>query len=238
MASSISKQLTEAIYSFHLLYGPPSAGTDNDNDTGTGSGGVSVELIAHKENAAEISEDFDDSKESCIRRIGQCLTLMQDTYHTEMKRSTCLQEFLMNELNHTEDLVADLRNTKEELNIVQKQRENYKKKCESQVAELEMLTSSKVIASVGNSGLASTSENATGSADPQTMLLGMRLLGKFVGKNFPGWKGDRQCINSLILVLVEFLLIASPRSVVLCSIEHHLDIFFHMSTSSHQLNEC
>eukprot|EP00603_Paraphysomonas_imperforata_P016143 CAMPEP_0114482404 /NCGR_PEP_ID=MMETSP0104-20121206/18240_1 /TAXON_ID=37642 ORGANISM="Paraphysomonas imperforata, Strain PA2" /NCGR_SAMPLE_ID=MMETSP0104 /ASSEMBLY_ACC=CAM_ASM_000202 /LENGTH=123 /DNA_ID=CAMNT_0001658139 /DNA_START=18 /DNA_END=385 /DNA_ORIENTATION=+ len=94
-----------------------------------------------------------------------------------------LQEFLVNELNHTEELQASLRNVKEELNVTVKQRENYKKKCESQLAELEMLTVSK--AGVGNNNHAS--QMSQSAADSQTMLLDQMLMGKFIGKKFAGY---------------------------------------------------
>jgi hypothetical protein len=177
---TISEQLVEAIHSFNLLF----AATDY------------VQPAAEQKTNV-ISEDFDDSKESCIRRIGQFLSVIHDSYTTEMKRSTLLQEFLINELNHTEELGSELRHVREELNIAVKQRENFKKKCESQLAELEMLTSCKSMVG-GNAGLSSGSGPDATPADTQAMLLEMRLLGKFVGKNFPGIQQNvmMQCLFS------------------------------------------
>lgn len=162
----------EAIASFNLIFG---------------SEGNSDKFI--EQDASDLPEDLDTSRDSCIQRIGQCLSVMRDAYATEMRRSTMLQEFLVNELNHTEELQASLRNVKEELNVTVKQRENYKKKCESQLAELEMLTVSK--AGVGNNNHAS--QMSQSAADSQTMLLDQMLMGKFIGKKFAG---NNQCMYS------------------------------------------
>ena len=162
--SSPSKQIAEAIYSFNILFG------NRDNMT-------PVEVM----DASIINEGFDKSEENCILKIRDCLSVVQDCYYAEIKRSTLLQEFLINELNHTEELGFELRSVKEELSITQKQRENYKKKCESQLEELEMLTASKTALVTGNS-----SSNASVAVESQAMILDMRLLGKFVGKKFPG----------------------------------------------------
>lgn len=151
--SSVTDQLVEAVYCFNLLCGSsfPSCLIEQ-RDVITNSG------------------DCEVSEESCMSKIGQCLKTLQRAYVTEIQRSTMLQEFLVNELNHNEVQGSELRCLKEELDSVSKQRDNYKMKCESQLAEMEMLTSK-------------ADRPSLSSSDD---LLDMRLLGKFIGKTFPG----------------------------------------------------
>lgn len=175
--------LAEAIFSFNVLFGSTGRAIPVQKEKRI-SDNLRSDLNSDRGTEVDISENFDGCGDTCIEKIGQCLSAMHDAYHTELKRSTMLQEFLINELNHTEELEASLRNVKEELSKAVKQRENLKKKNESQLAELQMIASTK--SNVVTAPSQSSDALAASSGDPQAMLLDMRLLGKFIGKNFPG----------------------------------------------------
>ena len=167
----MERLIGDAITNFNLLFGVKHGVYVGAPTCKNSNSVIASQLSANKNVIAE--DDCDKSDESCIQSISECLSAFRDYYFAEMKRNTILQELLINELNHTEQLEAEVRSLKEELNIVIKQRENYKKKSESQLAELEML----------NSNLQNSDSNTLPGAD---FLLDGRLLGKFVAKKFSG----------------------------------------------------
>lgn len=142
---------------------------------------TSLEWINHLSkglsSVIEIVSSIEEESSTILDEIKQ----LREKYNEEQKRSHLLQDFLVNELAHSDALYSEILTLKESLASTIKQRDNYKEKSDSQIQELRMLEAKSTNNNIINSKTTNNGSVNGGLISSQT------LLGKYIKKVFKGY---------------------------------------------------